>query len=308
MRTRRQARSADPSFASERFELAICAACGTAATLGPPPLIETAHETVYYAPAFGARDRLIEPLRRLAERDRIRDLRGLPSGSRVLEVGSGDGRFLARLRDRGFDPVGIEPSARAASPAGGTDGMDGIAVINTPLESAELEPTAFDAVVLWHSLEHFEDPLDALQRVRAWLKPHGEVVIGVPNRRSLQAWIGGDRWFHQDVPRHRTHFTPAGLRALLARAGFDVIAERHLVVDQNPLGMLQTLLNRLTGERDVFFRIHKRDSVLQVARRDRIITALALVPLIPFAILAELAAGAARRGGSIAVIARRLEG
>ena len=34
---------------------------------------------------------------------------------------------------------------------------------------------------------------------------------------------------------------------------------RHLLIEQNPLGMWQTLLNRLTAERDFAFRLLKRD-------------------------------------------------
>ena len=45
--------------------------------------------------------------------------------------------------------------------------------------------------------------------------PAGTLVVAVPNLGSVQARIGGDRWFHQDVPRHRTHLTPAGASALL---------------------------------------------------------------------------------------------
>src|SRR5436190_2159200 len=79
------------------------------------------------------------------------------------------------------------------------------------LEGLDLEPASQDAVVLWHVLEHLADPGEALRRIRRWLRPSGALVVAVPNLSSLQARIGGDRWFHQDVPRHRTQFSRAGL-------------------------------------------------------------------------------------------------
>ena len=82
---------------------------------------------------------------------------------------------------------------------------------------------------------------------------------------------------------------------------------RHLLVEQNPLGMWQTLLNRLTRERDFAFRLLKRDLGEAGTRghgRDLAVTAVAGPLLAPIAVAAEIAAGLARRGGSIVVEAR----
>jgi 2-polyprenyl-3-methyl-5-hydroxy-6-metoxy-1,4-benzoquinol methylase len=298
MRRWRTATASDRQLAgSDSFELARCARCGSAKTLGepPPPAL---YEGGTYAPARSSAAAVIEPLRRLADRDRMRFLGGIEPGSRVLEVGAGDGRFVALMRAAGLDAGGLDPSpaARAAARAAGLEVAPG------GVDDAEVEPASQDAVVLWHSLEHFEDPAAAIGRLRGWLRPEGRLVIAVPNLAGLQARIGGDRWFHQDVPRHRTHFTPAGLTMLLERSGFAIQRLRHLLVEQNPLGMWQTLLNRLTGEREVAFRLIKRDlgGVGGPAlARDLAITALAAAPAVPLALALELAAGLAGRGGSM---------
>ena len=180
-------------------------------------------------------------------------------------------------------------------------------VANVGVADAELEPAGEDAVVLWHALEHLDDPAAALGRIRSWLRPGGTLVVAVPNLGSVQARIGGDRWFHQDVPRHRTHMTPAGAAALLERTGYRPERVRHLLIEQNPLGMWQTLLNRLTRERDFAFRLLKRDlgpARDGAYRRDLALTAVFGPLLAPVAVAAEVAAGLARRGGSIVVEAR----
>ena len=156
-------------------------------------------------------------------------------------------------------------------------------------------------------LEHLDDPAAAVARIGTWLRPGGRVVLACPNLASLQARIGGDRWFHQDVPRHRTHFTAAGLRLLLERSGFRLERIGHLLVEQNPLGMWQTLLNRLTRERDFAFRALKRD----LGRRPRVERATSRWPRspgrcsAPVAVALELAAGLAGRGGSVVAVASR---
>lgn len=264
----------------------------------PPP---DAHETAYYAPTAGIAERLIEPLRRLAEADRLRAVRSLRPDARVLEIGSGDGRFLDRLRRRGADVVGIEPSAagRARSEA------RGIAASAAGVEAFAPPADAFDAVIAWHALEHLDEPAEALRRARDWVRPGGLLVVAVPNRDSLQARIGGDRWFHQDVPRHRTHFTTAGAEAIVERTGFGIERVRHLVVEQNALGMWQTLLNRLTSGRDVAYRALKRDpTVRRGPAGDLVVTAIAAAPLAAVAVALELAAGIARRGGTFVIEAR----
>jgi SAM-dependent methyltransferase len=303
----REATASDAELAgSARFWLERCRNCGSAVTVGDAGDRAAMYEGGTYSPARGLARRLLAPLRGLAERDRMRFLRRLAPGSRVLEVGAGDGKLVALMRAAGLEARGIDPSPAACAAARAI----GVEVSNVGVDEAEVEARSEDAVVLWHALEHFDDPAAALIRIRTWLRDRGELVVAVPNLASVQARIGGDRWFHQDVPRHRIHLTPAGASALLERSGYRVERVRHLLVEQNPLGMWQTLLNRLTGERDFAFRLLKRDlgEASRAARiRDLAITLIAGPLLVPVAVLAELIAGLARRGGSIVIEARASE-
>lgn len=296
----RDAVASDPAFGGAVTRLALCPACGTACSLGPPPPAEDSHETAYYSPTKGIADRVIEPLRRLAGRDRLRALADLAPDDSVLEIGSGDGSFLAALGADGRRVAGIEPSAgaRRIAAASGVESFAG------GIEDAGIEAGAWGAVIAWHSLEHLEDPGAALLRAREWLVPGGLIVVAVPNRASLQARIGGDRWFHQDVPRHRTHFTAQGISRLLERSGFEVERVRHVVVEQNPLGMWQTLLNRITRARDVAYRAIKREAGARAERGDLLRSAVAALPVAVVAVPLELAAALAGRGGSVVVEAR----
>ena len=297
----RAATPSDPQLAGDGpFALRRCDSCASAVTVGDAPDRAAMYEGGTYTPARGLSRRLIGPLRGLAERDRLRFTDALGPGSRVLEVGAGDGKLVAAMRAAGLDAHGIDPSPAACRAAREL----GVTVEPAGIDDAEIEPASEDGIVIWHALEHFDEPAAALTRARSWVRPGGRLVVGVPNIASVQAILGGDRWFHQDVPRHRTHLTPAGATALLARTGWRVTRIRHLLVEQNPLGMWQTLLNRVTVERDFAFRLLKRD--LQpapgaVRAYDLLATAIAGTLLVPVAVLAELAAGLARRGGSIVV-------
>jgi 2-polyprenyl-3-methyl-5-hydroxy-6-metoxy-1,4-benzoquinol methylase len=143
-----------------------------------------------------------------------------PSGGRVFEIGAGDGRLLALLAARGYAVSGVEPSAAYAALARSA----GVAVETSTAEEAEVDPDSQDAVIAWHVLEH--DRAATVARIRGSLAPSGRLIAAVPNLSSIQARLGGDRWLHQDVPRHRTHFTVEGIERLLSRTGYDVVRLR----------------------------------------------------------------------------------
>jgi SAM-dependent methyltransferase len=232
----------------------------------------------------------------LARFDRRRlSLLGPARGS-LLDVGAGRGRFVAAARAAGWAASGIEPSERGVSAAASVYGVS--------LERGGLADASgtWDVVVLWHVLEHLDDPGAALALLSSLVAPGGTLLVGVPNLASVQARIGGSRWYHLDLPRHRTHFTPAGLRALLERHGFAVEREQHALLEHNPFGLWQTVVNRFTRTPSWLFRALKRDAPL--LHSDALVTLL-LLPLAPVALLAERAFAGLRRGGTIAVVARR---
>jgi SAM-dependent methyltransferase len=233
------------------------------------------------------------------DRHRVRMLAGLaPPPARLLDAGAGRGRFVAGARAAGYEASGIEPSQRGASAAAAS----GVPVERATIAAATVAAESLDAVTLWHVLEHIDDPSAALARIATWLAPDGVLLVGVPNLASLQARAGGERWYHLDVPRHRVHFTPAGLDALLRAQGFTPLRTHHLLAEHNPFGMWQSLVSRLTTHPSYLYNLLKRNA--PVRSPDLALTVVAL-PLAPAAALLELAAGLARRGGTIAVLARR---
>ena len=295
----REVESSDPSAAPGRFRLWRCARCASAVTAGAaPPAI---HETGAYGGGAPRLAGTVDPVLRGLDRRRLALVRRVvPPPARLLDAGAGRGRFVLVARAAGYLGRGIEPSARGAEAAQ----RRGAPVERVSLADAAVARGSLDAVTLWHVLEHLDDPGAALGAIGDWLRPGGALLVGVPNLASLQARIGGGRWFHLDVPRHRTHFTPDGVAALLAAHGFVVERTAHVLAEHNPFGMWQSLVSRLTRRPSYLYHLLKRSA--PVAAGDLCLT-VAAAPLFPLAAALELAAGLARRGGTIAVLARRLE-
>jgi SAM-dependent methyltransferase len=156
-------------------------------------------------------------------------LRGMPLGplrslapGRALDVGCGRGDLGAALIRGGWRVAGVEPSASACE----TARSRGIDARQGTLASVDLESQSFDAAVFQHSLEHVTDPVRDLGLTREALRPGGLVSITVPNFGSWQSRRFGSRWFHLDLPRHRTHFSARGLTAALERAGLEPLEVR----------------------------------------------------------------------------------
>lgn len=205
---------------------------------------------------------------------------------------------MAAAAHAGYDAFGIEPSARGVAAARAI----GAPVAQATLEAADIGAASVDVVTLWHVLEHLEEPGEELRRIHDWLRPGGGLLIGVPNLESLQARLGGERWYHLDVPRHRTHITPRGLHELLRSRGFIPVQTNHVLLEHNPFGMWQSLVNRLTRHPSYLYNLLKRNAPM---RSPDLAITLAATALAPAAALLELAAGAAGRGGTIAVQALR---
>ncbi|HSO99286.1 MAG TPA: class I SAM-dependent methyltransferase [Solirubrobacteraceae bacterium] len=294
----RRVPSSDPTAAPGWFDLLRCTRCASAVTIEPAPA--EAHETGAYGGGSPRLYRIAAPLLAWFDRRRLRLVRrAVPPPARLLDAGAGRGRFVASAGSAGYAAAGIEPSARGIAGARELSAR----VTRATIDSAEIDDGSFDAVTLWHVLEHLEDPARAIETIARWLRPGGALLVGVPNLASLQARIGEERWYHLDVPRHRTHFTADGIASLLAAHGFAIVHTTHVLAEQNPFGMWQSLVSRLTREPSYLYHLLKRNA--PVVSPDLAITLLAL-PLVPVAAALELMAGLAGRGGTIAVLARRV--
>jgi SAM-dependent methyltransferase len=252
------------------------------------------HATGAYRPGRPRLSGLATPLLRAFDRQRLALLRA-PAGARILDAGAGRGRFVATAAAAGYEASGIEPS-----PRGPVDAR----IARVTIEEARFPASSFDAVTLWHVLEHLDDPGAALRRIADWLAPGGLLLVGVPNIASWQARAGGERWYHLDAPRHRVHFTPAGLGELLEASGFAPVATRYVLLEHNPFGMWQSLVNRATRHPSYLYNVLKRNAPV---RSPDVLVTIAALPLVPVAAMVELLAGLARRGGTMAALARRVE-
>lgn len=105
-----------------------------------------------------------------------------------------------------------------------------------------------DTVFCFHALEHDNDPDDFMRRLSSLLQPHGILVIEVPNVKCLWARIFGRHWDNWYLPYHRVHYSPASLRALISRHGFEIIDESAICIPS-----MGRSLARMSGNSNTLF-------------------------------------------------------
>jgi SAM-dependent methyltransferase len=281
--------------------VATCAHCGLAWLLDPPAGDELAalYSTGFYEPGPARLASLVEAGHIFNNTIRMRELRGLKVG-RLLDIGSGRGRFLGAAKAAGWDVVGIEfepGMAEASSRRFGVEVVVGDAV------GADVRGP-FDVITMWHVLEHLPDPRAAVDRAAGLLRPDGTLIVSVPNNDSLQARLGGDDWLHLDIPRHIYHFNPRSLTRLVERAGLHVDRIGHFYPEMEILGVIQTTLNRLGVEPDLLYRFAKRDRTVML-RRDVLLSVSVATVVMPIALSSAVLAPLLSTGASIQLVAQQ---
>jgi SAM-dependent methyltransferase len=149
---------------------------------------------------------------------RIRYLHGSGRG-KLLDVGCGNGAFIAHMRGLGWDVLGIEPDAAAARQA---REERGVPVLVGSIEDAGLPRGSFDAITLNHVIEHVPDPVETLGQCARLLKPSGKLVVMTPNILSLAHKFFREAWLHLDPPRHLYLFSPRAMHRALELAGLNL--------------------------------------------------------------------------------------
>ncbi len=241
--------------------LGRCRRCGLRWLVKPPDSdqLKALYSSGFYEPQSARAGTLVGAIHAANSWLRMHELDGLPP-RRLLDIGSGKGHFLAAASAAGWDVVGVEfagPGARE------TEQRYGLPVVLGDIRDVELDGR-FDAVTLWHVLEHLPDPGAVLDRVRGLLEPGGRIVVSVPNLASVQARLFGRAWFHLDLPRHIYHFTPAAVRSILERHGFAIERLSTAYPEMEVLGLVQSMLNAAGFESDGLYRFVKRDPSISI--------------------------------------------
>jgi len=208
----------------------------------------TAEEYAEFAPHYPLKES------RYSSHDFFRRLSG--TGHQILDVGCGEGHFAALVAQNGNKVVGIDLLENAAHASAMEQYVS--ADLDGGLVGAKraLGDRSFDLILLQDVLEHLRSPEQMLEDCKRYCKPHGRVIVSVPNVANITVRMSLLLGRFDYRPRgilDRTHlrfFTRKTARQLLESSGFEVIEQKatvmplELVFGLDPKNPLMIALNR----------------------------------------------------------------
>ena len=187
----------------------------------------TNHETSKKRP-------LLNYFRNKIEERKIKTLLyGLDEGRslNILDLGSGDGRFLSLIRKYSSNLhnfYGIELSAKATEIAS----KKGFKVMSGNLEKIDIKEWngKFDLIIMHQLIEHVRYPDKLLQKCYRWLKNGGIMSIETPEFAGLDFTLFKRRyWGGWHFPRHFFIFNRNSITKLLIENNFSVLSVKSIL-------------------------------------------------------------------------------
>jgi len=169
----------------------------------------------------------------------------LKSNSNILELGFGEGNFTEELVKRNYNPTILDGSEILLEKAK----LKFRNLVKT--EHAlfeEFNPqTNYDAILATHVLEHVDDPVLLLERMRNWLSPNGIIIIIVPNCESIHRQLAvimglqssldtlGER---DKLVGHQRVYSFDTLESDIIKAGYNILDKKGFFLKVLPNSMM----------------------------------------------------------------------
>lgn len=135
--------------------------------------------------------------------------------SKILDVGSGTGARLIRLRQKGFNNItGIDVFIRKDIIYD-----KGLRILKKDLINLK---ERYDFIMMNHSFEHMPDPTGTLNALNRILLPNRFLLIRIPVAGSFSWEKYSTNWVALDAPRHFYLHTPKSMEILAQKTGFKI--------------------------------------------------------------------------------------
>ncbi len=233
----------DHTVSQAKFQIVACESCGFEFTNPRPPAeeigqyYESADYISHHDEARDLMSTIYNKVRNYTTQQKIKLVgRAVGKKGKLLDIGSGTGFFLSQAKAAGWQVSGTEPDAQARAIGQSRVGEDLYETTDDPV----FENKKYDAITMWHVLEHVHRLNEMLSWLHEHLAPQGKVFIAVPNSESDDALAFRENWAAYDVPRHLYHFSKKTMRKLAEKHGFKVQEILPMWFDAYYVGMLST--------------------------------------------------------------------
>lgn len=234
----------DHTVSGEIFCIAECGVCSLRFTQNVPDVVSILpyYKAEQYISHTNTSKGLINLLYQFVRKNTMVKKRKLIERStrvkkgKLLDVGSGIGTFVNEMKQKDWNVTGLEPDKDAKEMARQLYQLD----LSDISEFYQLSAASFDAITLWHVLEHVHDLTKYVQQLKAVLNKKGKLFVAVPNYTSLDAKIYQQYWAAYDVPRHLYHFSPQSMKLLMEKNGLKIVQYKPMWYDSFYISLLSS--------------------------------------------------------------------
>lgn len=230
----------DHAVSQESFSISRCERCDFLFT-NPRP--DKAHISQYYASknyishqnsASNLTNFLYKIVRKITLKQKVAWINEFAKNKgRLLDFGCGTGHFLEAAQKDGWTITGFEPNPTALSISKNKLPMK----VYGELSDLETEKK-FDAITLFHVLEHVHDLEPTMKLLYEKLKQRGNLYIAVPNFNSYDSILYKENWASLDVPRHLYHFTADTMEQLAKQYQLKIKTIKPMLFDSYYVSIL----------------------------------------------------------------------
>jgi 2-polyprenyl-3-methyl-5-hydroxy-6-metoxy-1,4-benzoquinol methylase len=165
------------------------------------------------------------------------------SKGNILDIGCGTGAFLNEMKSASWNITGLEPDKKASKMASKLYGIN----TQNPEVLFQLPKNSYDAITMWHVLEHVHQLHEYIKALHDLIKDNGSIFIAVPNYTSYDASHYEELWAAYDVPRHLFHFSPQSMEVLLNKYGLKLKSIQPMWFDSFYVSMLSQHIKNKRG-------------------------------------------------------------
>jgi 2-polyprenyl-3-methyl-5-hydroxy-6-metoxy-1,4-benzoquinol methylase len=213
----------------EEFNFRLCDHCETVFLANPvsDQDLERYYSEDYLpyrgASAWGKYAFLVEQHQKKLDSSRLkvvkRYLKPNEEALHILDVGCGKPDFLKVVHQKlKLNCTGIDFSDSGWRNGNYAD----LKLIKTRLEDFQ-SSDLFDAITLWHYLEHDYEPLKTIQKLHELLKPGGKLIVEVPDYKSITAKFQKSYWQGWHSPRHISLFSKKSFLELFPQDQWKIV-------------------------------------------------------------------------------------
>lgn len=230
----------DYSYTKEEFTIVECQSCQFRFT-NPIPTIDKIGD-YYKADNYishtsskkGIFEKVYHKVRKHTLKKKLQLVSKYAKSKTLMDIGCGTGDFLGFVNQQGWKVKGLEPSEDARNKAIQNHQVE----VESTEELAHQESGSFDAISMWHVLEHVYNLNEDFAHFKRILKDNGHLFIAVPNCASYDAQHYKKEWAAYDLPIHLYHFRPDDIKALAEKHDMKLVEMIPMKFDSYYVSML----------------------------------------------------------------------